>query len=56
MTSCRPDWPIGAAKDESSLRRAGFRQFFDLDVAQIKINPAQVSLIDELERLVSAGI
>jgi len=28
-------------------------EFFDLDVARTKINSAQVSLIDELERLVS---
>lgn len=31
-------------------------EFFDLDVARTKINSAQVSLIDEIERLVSEGI
>ena len=49
------EWPpkSGRQVEFPEIDRA---EFFDLEVARRKINAAQVSLIDELERLVSDGL
>ena len=48
----RIEWPpkSGLQAEFPEIDRS---EFFDLDIARTKINPAQVALIDELERHLS---
>ena len=46
------EWPPKSGQQEE-FPEIDKAEFFDLEVARTKINPAQVSLIDELERSVS---
>ena len=45
------EWPPKSGR-EQEYPEIDKADFFDLDAARTKINPAQVSLIDDLERLV----
>ncbi len=49
--TCQIEWPPRSGKriDIPEVDRA---EFFDLPTARTKINPAQVALLDELERMI----